>query len=132
MFDEIYGKAKNFDNCRDIAEVEIGEYDGEWPTLMYTVYSMPMLVTERDCVTKMRRKKLNETTIIYLNSSIESDKYPVREDRMRMEGFCFIEVKLEGSHCKETAYQMFDLKGMFPSSITNLIMTHSITSMKAS
>ena len=104
MFDEIYGKAKNFDNRSEIVEFEISEYDGEWHTLMYTVYSMPMLLTERDVVTKMRRKKLNETTIIYFYSSIESDKYPVKEDRMRMEGFCFVEVKLEGSNCKETAY----------------------------
>jgi hypothetical protein len=45
IFDEFYGKAKNFDQSRDVSEFEILEYDGEWPSIAYMVYSMPMLVT---------------------------------------------------------------------------------------
>ena len=80
---------------------------------------------------KKVRKKLDNETILYLSYSVESEKYPVRKDHTRMDGFVHIIIKKEGSNCRETMYTMMDLKGMFPAAIANLIMTHFISDVRA-
>ena len=56
------------------------------PTLFYAALSFPMLLTERDNVFRLNTKRLDDNKILVMMYTVDHPLFPVREDRVRING----------------------------------------------
>ncbi len=56
-----------------------------YPTLIYISIGFPMLMTDRDLVYRVYKKQLDESSALLMMTTTEHPKFPVREDRVRLE-----------------------------------------------
>ena len=89
------------------------------PTLFYASVSFPMLLTERDNVLRLNTKRLDDNKILTVMYSVDHPLFPVREDRVRINGQQFSYLEQIGPNTKESNYEMIDLKGFIPTVIVN-------------
>ena len=72
----------NFDMC---LELQIAEYDGVWPSVIYQAYEFKILLGDRDFCVRLKHKKLSENSTFVEQRSIEHPDFPHRKDRVRMD-----------------------------------------------
>ena len=102
-----------------IKELTVAERVDGFPTLFYASLSFPMLLTERDNVFKLNIKRFDENKILVMIYSVDHPLFPVREDRVRINGQQFTYLEQIGPDTKESNYEMIDLKGFIPTVIVN-------------
>ena len=71
---------KKLDKCVDLIVVE---REGNWPTILYSCFKMPMLITDRESVLKSSRTQLNQNQVFYCVQSTQHPSFPLRSDRIR-------------------------------------------------
>ena len=63
----------------------VAELVDGYPTLVYVSIAFPMLMTDCDLVYRIYREQLDESSALLMMISTEHPKFPVREDRVRLE-----------------------------------------------
>ena len=75
-------------DIKELKEFNIAETDANgFPSLIYLAFSFPMLLTDRDSVSRVTSKKIDDKTLLFLFPSIEHPSFPERKGRVRVYGF---------------------------------------------
>jgi len=119
--------SNDFDNqmkkSKQIKEFKIFErHEDGIPKIMYSRAKIPFM-SDRENLIEFSQKKLSDVESIFVTKTVERDDCPVAKGAIRMDIFKATKALEENGDLYITEFSNFNLKGMVPARLLNMIMS---------